>query len=311
MSREHILPAGRVHYRWNNALPPVLEIEPGDVVVYDLQEVSGGQITPASSAADLARMDRDRVYPLAGPLLVKDARVGDALEVEILELQPGDWGWTSFSPGSGLLPDDFPQPYLRIWDLTARMHAALRDDIHIPLDPFCGTMGVAPDEAGSYPVMPPGKFGGNMDIRHLGVGATLLLPVWVDGALFSCGDAHAVQGDGEVCISGIEAPMRARLRFGVRKGLRLPSPQFITPGPLTAKHDAKGYYATTGIAPDLMEGARAAVRTMIDHLVRTYRLSREDAYILCSVAVDLKISEVVDRPNWIVSAYLPRSIFRS
>jgi len=210
----------------------------------------------------------------------------------------------------GLLPDTFSLPYLRIWDLTSSTHAELRRDIRIPLDPFCGTMGVASDEAGSFPVMPPGKFGGNMDIRHLTVGAMLLLPVWVDGALFSCGDAHAVQGDGEVCISAIEAPMRARLRFGVRKGLHLPSPQFITAGPLTSKHDAKGYYATTGIAPDLMAGAQAAVRAMIDHLVRTYGLSREDAYVLCSVAVDLKISEVVDKPNWIVSAYLPMSIFR-
>ena len=210
----------------------------------------------------------------------------------------------------GLLPDTFSLPYLRIWDLTSGTHAELRTDIRIALDPFCGTMGVAPDEAGSFPVMPPGKFGGNMDIRHLTVGATLLLPVWVDGALFSCGDAHAVQGDGEVCISAIEAPMHARLRFGVRKGLGLSSPQFITPGPLTSKHDAKGYYATTGIAPDLMVGAQAAVRAMIEHLGRTCGLSREDAYVLCSVAVDLKISEVVDKPNWIVSAYLPMSIFR-
>ncbi len=309
MSREHVMPANRVHTKWDHTLPPALEIEPGDVVVYDLLEVSGGQITPASVAADLAQMDMDRVYPLAGPLFVKGARPGDALEVEILDLQPGGWGWTAILPGLGLLPE-FSQPYLKIWDLTSRVEAPLRPDIRVPLDPFCGTMGVATDEPGSFPVMPPGKFGGNMDIRHLNKGAMLLLPVWVDGALFSCGDAHAVQGDGEVCISAIEAPMHARLRFGVLKGFRIPSPQFVTPGSLTTKHDGKGYYATTGIAPDLMEGARAAVRAMIDHLGRTYRLSREDAYILCSVAVDLKISEVVDVPNWIVSAYLPLAIFR-
>lgn len=309
MGRELAMPDGHVHYRWDNALPPALEVEPGDTVHYDLQEVSGGQITQTSTVADLARMDMDRVYPLAGPVLVKGARPGDVLEVHILDLRPGDWGWTAIIPGLGLLAQDFTEPHLRIWDLRTGTDAALRDDIHILLDPFCGTMGVATDEAGTFPVMPPGKFGGNMDIRHLTRGTTLLFPVWVDGALFSCGDAHAVQGDGEVCISAIEAPMRATLRFGIRKGLRLPSPQFVTPGPLTSRHDAKGYYATTGIAPDLMEGARAAVRAMIDHLVRTYRLSREDAYILCSVAVDLKISEVVDVPNWIVSAYLPLSIF--
>ena len=308
MGREFTMPAGRVHYRWDNTLRPALEVDAGDVVHYDLQEVSGGQLTRGSTAAHLALMDMDRIYPLAGPVLVKGAKPGDALEVEILDLRPGDWGWTAIIPGLGLLPE-FTEPHLHLWDLTARTHAELRRDIRIPLDPFCGTMGVATDEAGTFPVMPPGKFGGNMDIRHLHPGTTLLLPVWVEGALFSCGDAHAVQGDGEVCISAIEAPMRGTLRFGLRKGLRLPSPQFKTAGPLVSKHDAKGYYATTGIGPDLMEGARAAVRAMIEHLMRTYRLNREDAYVLCSVAVDLKISEVVDQPNWIVSAYLPLSIF--
>ena len=309
MAREVELPSGRVHYRWDNALPPVAEVESGDVIFADLQEVSGGQITRSSTAADLNRMDSDRVYPLAGPVFVKGARRGDVLAVEILDLQPADWGWTSIIPGLGLLTEDFPDPYLKLWDLGARTHASLRHDIRIPLAPFLGTMGVAPEDRGSFPVMPPGKFGGNMDIRHLNVGATLLLPVWVEGALFSCGDAHAAQGDGEVCISAIETPMRARLRLSVRKGIQLPSPQFTTPGPLTSKVDARGYYATTGIGPDLMQGAKAAVRAMVDHLVGTYRLSRQDAYVLCSVAADLKISEIVDRPNWIVSAYLPMAIF--
>lgn len=307
--REHVFPAGRVHHRWDRSLAAPLEIAPGDAVAYELQEVSGGQITARSTAADLVRMDMGRTYPLAGPVFVNGARPGDVLEVTVVDLQPAAWGWTSISPGFGLLPDDFPEPYLRIWDLAAGTHTHLRRDIRIPLDPFLGTMGVAPDEPGAFPVMPPGKFGGNMDIRHLTAGSTLLLPVWVDGALFSCGDAHAVQGDGEVCISAIEAPMRAVLRFGLRRHVRISSPHFITPGTLTPKHDGKGYYATTGIAPDLMEGARAAVRSMVEHLVGTYHLSREDAYVLCSVAVDLKISEVVDKPNWIVSAYLPLAVF--
>jgi acetamidase/formamidase len=309
MGRDVELPSGRVHYRWDNTQPPVAEVESGDVIFCDLQEVSGGQIRRSSTAADLGRMDFDRAYPLAGPVFVKGARRGDALAVEILDLQPADWGWTSILPGLGLLTEDFSDPYLKIWDLSARTHAALRSDIRIPLAPFLGTMGVAPEDRGSFPVMPPGKFGGNMDIRHLNIGATLLLPVWVEGALFSCGDAHAVQGDGEVCISAIETPMRARLRLSVREGAQLPSPQFTTPGPLTAKFDGRGYYATTGIGPDLMQGAKAAVRAMVDYLVRTYRLSRQDAYVLCSVATDLKISEIVDEPNWIVSAYLPLALF--
>jgi acetamidase/formamidase len=262
------MPADRVHYRWDRSIPPVLEIEPGDVVIYDLREVSDGQLSPSATAHDLTRLDMTRVYPLAGPIAVKGAGPGDALEIEMLEFTGGRWGWSGINPGFGLLPEEATDP-----------------------------------------VMPPGRFGGNMDIRHLTQGATLFLPVLVDGALFSCGDPHAAQGDGEVCVSAIEAPMRARLRFAVRKGLSIPAPQFSVARPLTSKYDRRGYYATTGVEPDLMEAARAATRAMLDHLVRSYRLSRQEAYILCSVAVDLKISEVVDAPNWIVSAYLPLAIF--
>jgi acetamidase/formamidase len=309
MGREHFLPAEKVHFVWNNALPPALEIDPGDVVVYDLRDVTDNQITPASTADALTTLDWSRIYPLGGPVFVKGAKPGDVLEVEILDLHPKGWGWTGIIPGFGLLEEEFNKPYLRIWDLSPGDHTFLREDIRIPLDPFCGTMGVAPEEKGEFPVMPPGKFGGNMDIRHLTKGATLLLPVQVEGALFSCGDCHAAQGDGEVCVTGIEAPMHVALRFRVRKDRSIPEPQFLTPGPLTSKYDGKGYYATTGISPDLLEASRKAVRHMIDHLVHTYHLTPEDAYVLCSVAVDLKISEVVDKPNWIVSAYLPLSIF--
>jgi acetamidase/formamidase len=186
----------------------------------------------------------------------------------------------------------------------------MRKDIVIPLDPFCGVMGVCPAEPGEHNVLPPGRFGGNMDIRHLTKGSRLLLPVQVDGALFSAGDCHAAQGDGEVCVTGIESPMQFTLRFNVIKGANLPAPQFQVPGPLTSKHDRRGYYATTGVGPDLMQCAKDALRAMLDHMTRTYRLSREDAYVLASVVVDLKISEIVDAPNWIVSAYLPLSIFK-
>ena len=309
MGWEHVMPADRVHYRWDNAIPPVLEIEPGDEVIYDLREVSDGQINPGSTARDLPHLDMARVYPLAGPIAVKGARPGDVLEIEMLELTAGSWGWSGINPGFGLLPEEATEPYLHIWDLSEGVATELRPGIRIPLDPFCGTIGVAPEEPGSHSVMPPGRFGGNMDVRHLTRGSTLFLPVWVDGALFSCGDPHAAQGDGEVCVSAIEAPLQARLRFGLRKDQSIPGPQFSVTGPLTPKCDRRGYYATTGIGPDLMEAARAATRAMLDHLVRRYRLGRQEAYVLCSVAVDLKISEVVDAPNWIVSAYLPLAIF--
>ncbi len=309
MSREHVLEPTQTHYKWSRGNPPVAEIEPGDIVICDTQEVSDGQITPGSSAEDLTRMNLDKVYPLAGPVFIKGARPGDALEVEILELLPQAWGWTGIIPGLGLLSEDFETPYIKHWDLTNGRTTAFRPGITVPLEPFCGVMGVSPDDPGPLSVLPPGKWGGNMDIRHLNVGTTLLLPVWVDGGLFSCGDAHAAQGDGEVCVTGIEAPMHICLRIGVRRGYTIPSPQFITPGPLTSLYDRKGYYATTGIAPDLMRAAKDALRNMIAHLAQHHRMSPEEAYVLSSVVVDLKISEVVDAPNRIVSAYLPQAIF--
>jgi acetamidase/formamidase len=170
---------------------------------------------------------------------------------------------------------------------------------------------VAPADPGQIFVRPPGPFGGNMDIRHLHRGTTLYLPVQAPGALFSVGDCHAAQGDGEVCVTALEAPMGLTLRFDLRHAANLQGPRFRTSGPLNPRHETAGYYATTGIGPDLMEDARNAVREMIDWLTTEKRLAPEDAYLLCSAAGDLKISEVVDQPNWIVSFYMPLSIFPS
>ena len=185
----------------------------------------------------------------------------------------------------------------------------LREDIGIPIEPFLGTMGVCPAGANKQPVMPPGTFGGNMDTRQLVRGTTLFLPVQVEGALFSCGDAHAAQGDGEVCVTGIEAPMGAALRFTLQQGRRIPAPQFQTSGPLTPRVDGAGFYGTTGVGPDLYAAAQDAVRAMIVHLGDRYDLSAEDAYVLSSLCVDLKISEIVDAGQFVVSAVLPLAIF--
>src|SRR5262249_46241569 len=161
------------------------------------------------------------------------------------------------------------------------------DDVMIPIEPFFGTMGVCPAGATQQAVMPPGLFGGNMDIRQLVRGATLYLPVHVDGALFSCGDAHGAQGDGEVCVTGLEAPMFASLRFTLEKGRSIPGPQYRTPGPLTPRVDSAPFYATTGIGGDLYVAAQDAVRAMVDHIAADHSLSREDAYLLSSLVVDL------------------------
>ena len=172
-----------------------------------------------------------------------------------------------------------------------------------------GTMGVCPADASAVAVMPPGRFGGNMDTRQLVRGTTLYLPVEVEGANFSTGDAHGCQGDGEVCVTGLEAPMYASLRFYVEKGRSIPSPQYRTaPGPLTPRVDGGAFYGTTGVGPDLYKGAQDAVRAMIDHITGITSLSPEDAYLLCSLCVDLKISEIVDAGEYIVSAVLPEAV---
>lgn len=307
--KTHHLGSDKVHYRWDKSTKPALEIEAGDTVVFELREVSDGQITPNSKAEDLRSLDFDKLYPLAGPVYVRNAEPNDTLEVEILSLTPKNWGWTGFLPELGLLSEDFSYTYIKHWDLSNHKTAELRLGVVVPLDPFCGVMGVAPREQGSFHPLPPGTFGGNMDIRHLNAGNILLLPVWNEGALFSCGDCHSAQGDGEVCVTGIESPMEVQLRFNIIKNRSIPSPQFMTKGPLTSKYDSKGYHATTGISNDLMNSAKLAVRGMIDYLTSTHHLTRDEAYVLCSVAADLKISEIVDKPNWIVSCYVPLSVF--
>ncbi len=210
-----------------------------------------------------------------------------------------------------MLADEFPEAALKIWHLEggAEGFAEFAPGIRVPLAPFCGEIGLAPAAPGALSTIPPYHHGGNMDTKHITKGAKLFLPVQVPGALFSMGDGHAAQGDGEVCGTAIETPMRAIVRLTVRKDVRVPEPQFLTGGPLTPRTNTAPYYATDGIGPDMVEATRNAIRHMIDHIQRTYGLSRSDAYMLCSVAVDLKLSEVVDMPNWLVSAFLPQSIF--
>jgi acetamidase/formamidase len=298
------------HAFWDRSLPPRVEIAPGDTVVFETQEASAGQITPKSKSAALATLSFEPIHPLTGPVFVRGAVPGDALEIEVVSLKHKGWGWNAVIPGFGLLADDFSAPYLHHYQLT-RTGCVFRKDIVIPYEPFCGVMGVAPSEPGRLITIPPRANGGNIDIRHLTPGSRLYLPVLVEGALFSCGDCHSAQGDGEVNGTGIETPMTVTLTFNVVKRARLAELRFTTPPrqPLT-RAGAAGYYVTTAHGPDLFKNAQTAIRYMIDHLAARHRMSREQAYCLCGAAVDLKISEIVDAPNWIVSAYLPLAIFK-
>src|SRR3954470_16578274 len=251
MPRTHHLPDEQIHFTWDTANDPVLTIDSGDTVVVWTRDVSDNQIGPDSDAGVIAGLEWNRVYPRPGPTAIHGARPGDTLAVEILDIHTQGWGWTAVLPGLGLLSEDFPDAYLRVFDLSHGDVAYLRNDIAIPLEPFFGTMGVCPADASAQPVMPPGTFGGNMDTRQLVAGTTLSLPVQVEGALFSCGDAHGCQGDGEVCVTGLEAPMYGALRFSVESGRSIPGPQFQTSGPLTPSVDFGGWYGTTGVGGDL------------------------------------------------------------
>src|SRR5438552_3106122 len=309
MARTHRLDSTQAHYAWDNALPPRLEVDPGDTVVFDTRAAADFYYSRASTHADVLARGPFRGHPLTGPVRVRGARPGDALVVEVLEMRPAlDFGWTAIRPGRGLLPvEDFPKPYLQIWDLSDGTHARSERGLAIPMQPFPGVMGVALDEPGAHSTMPPRKNGGNMDVKQLVVGATLMLPVWVEGALFSVGDGHGAQGDGEVCVTAVEMAARVTLRLGLEPARFLKEPQFRTAGtPAGAQGPC---FATTAHGPDLFACAQQAIRYMIDHLVAERGLSREEAYVLSSVAVDLRISEIVDAPNWIVSAFLPESIF--
>jgi acetamidase/formamidase len=299
------------HLGWDNSLQPAMRIAPGTSLEFEVADASGGQISPESTAADVGRMDFAKVNPVSGPIFIEGAEPGDVLKVTLLSFAPSGWGWTANIPGFGLLPEDFKEAALHLWryDPKTLAPALFGRWAKVPLKPFTGTIGLAPAEPGRHSVVPPRRVGGNMDIRDMSQGTELFLPIEVAGALFSVGDTHAAQGDGEVGGTAIESPMRVAIQFDLLKNVRLAFPRFKTPGPVTRHLDAKGYEVTTGIGPDLMEGARAALRSMVDLLTRQHGMPAVDAYLLCSVCGDLRISEIVDMPNWTVSFYFPRVVF--
>ena len=303
---DHTIHRQHVHVGWDNSIEPVLTVAPGESVTFETVDSSGGQLSAASTLADLAALDFGRVNPVTGPVRVDGAEPGDSLVVTLLDYEPSGWGWTANIPGFGLLADQFPEPALCLWkyDATTLEPALHGSGARVPLKPFAGTIGLAPAEDGRHSVVPPRRVGGNMDIRDMAAGTTLHLPVEC-----SVGDTHACQGDGEVCGTAIESPMSVAVRFDLVKGEGLRFPRYTTPGPVARHLDADGYEVTTGIGPDLMQGARDAVAGMIDLLCRQHGMAAVDAYMLCSVCGDLRISEIVDQPNWLVSFYFPRRVF--
>ena len=297
------------HLAWDPAIPPVASVPSGAVVDVDCLDASNGQITADSTTASLDTLEFESVDQVTGPVAVEGAAPGDTLQVDLLDFAPADWGWTASIPGFGLLADEFPNGHLKITRLPSDAgQVEFWPGIRIPLAPFCGEIGVAP-ETGPRSTIPPDLHGGNMDTRHLVAGSTLYLPIFHAGANFSIGDGHATQGDGEVSGTAIETPMRALVRLTVRKDVRVTGPEFLAAPDPNAELRNGPRYATDGIGPDLLEAARDALRRMIEWLGRKHGLDPVEAYLLCSVAIDLRISEIVDVPNFVVTAHCPLGIF--
>jgi acetamidase/formamidase len=311
MATTHHVSNTQVHYKWNRDLPPAIEIDPGDTVIFDTPEITRNQITKDSTVEAVEKLDFGLIHQIAGPVAIRGAEPGDTLVVNIVEVKPKDWGWTAIIPGFNLLSEDeaFQTPYLKIWDLTKGNIAEFKQGIEIPFEPFCGVMGLAMAEPGEHTTVPPSRVGGNIDIRQLTNGSTLRMPVLVPGVLFSCGDCHAAQGDGEVCGTGIEVEALVTLTFDLIKRQEIPELSFHKPGNMTASWNDKGWECRTAHGPDLWTSTQQATRYMIAYLVKEHGLTQHEAFALCSIAMDLKISEVVDAPNWIVTACLPLGIF--
>ncbi|MBI3969087.1 MAG: acetamidase/formamidase family protein [Chloroflexi bacterium] len=288
--------------RWNNQYQPVLTIDPGDTVVFETLDASEDQLRLDFTAADVLTMDRGKSHCLTGPVAVRGADPGDVLAVHIEEIIPRTYGFNYSRPGAGGLPDDFAEPWIRAltWEPGAT-RVRFAPGIEIPLRPFLGVMGVAPAADGEFRTFAPGPHGGNLDNKELVAGATLYLPVWVPGALFATGDGHATQGDGEVSVTAIECGMeRVQLRFELRKGGNLPRPQAETPT----------HFITMGLDEDLDEAARQALRDMIAYLGATRAMQPLEAYGFCSLAVDLRVTQIVNGVKG-VHAMLPKSVFTS
>ena len=347
------------HNRWHPAIPAVLEVEPGENVVFQLRDGLDVQIRPDATTGDVIAMDVNRGHPMTGPVCIRGAEPGDLLDVDILHISPADWGFTIIMPQLGALGHRFGEPFVVKWDLRGGVaRSAELPGVAIPGEPFLGVIGVAPspervrqfaareqalldtgalvmppDPRSAVPragvaatdglrTVPPRENGGNMDIKQLTEGTRVTFVVEVPGALLSVGDPHFAQGDGESCGVAIEMAAETTLRFGLRKAERVswrptnPVFEFTTP---TGKAPAgRRYIATTGISLDrdgsnhfldVFMAARNALDELVNYLVAERGYTENQAYVLVSVAADLKISEIVDVPNALVSAALPLDIF--
>jgi len=297
---DFVLRSDQTHNRFSRRIEPAVRVPSGSIIEAFAHEATGGQFTIDST--DPTDVNMDLVHTLTGPVYVEGAERGDILAVDLLEIEASDWGWMADIPDFGVLIDDFSKTKVMKTFVLDKAKGAVdfAEGIRVPLRPFAGVMGVAPDTDEMLDTGPPRANGGNLDNPHLVVGTTVYFPVFAPGALFSIGDGHAAQGLGEVAGTGMETPMRFVFRVTVIKNRR----------PIQeVQYETDAYYATTGFATTLEGAAKKATRYMIDYLVEVKGMTREDAYMLCSLAGDLEIAEAVDTPNMLVVMHLPKSIF--
>jgi acetamidase/formamidase len=298
---QYSLSSKQTHNKFSRSIAPVLNVKSGAVIEFFTEEATDGQLNPGSTVEDLSKLSFDPIHPLTGPVFVEEAEPGDVLAVTLHKIEIGDWGWTAIIPGFGFLAEDFKEPYLKTYTFNKDdKKVKFNDHIHIPVKPFAGVLGVAPDTDSLLSTIPPRANGGNMDDPNMTEGTTVYLPVFVKGALFSIGDAHVTQGLGEVCGTAVEAPMRFIVEMNLIKGKRkIQEPQYET----------DVYYATTGFDTTIDGATKKAVRYMIEYLVSEHGMDRNDAYALCSLAGDLHIAEVMDMPHMLVSMHINKSLF--
>jgi acetamidase/formamidase len=315
--RMHDLPLAPQNVHWgyyDSRVKPAVRVASGDRVRFEtmvargverlkLAGVSDADIPESMRAVEAAVKERGPgPHPMTGPIYVEGAEPGDTLEVHLLTidfLHP--YGVAAFSPGGGVLPDEFPYAHQQLirWSPGATS-VEFRPGVRLTFAPFFGSIGVAPPPlSGRLSSTPPGWHGGNLDNKDLIAGSIVYLPVHVPGALLSIGDGHAMQGDGEVTGAALETSLRGTIEVRVRKGQQIKWPRAETPT----------HYMTMGLDPDLDEATRLATREMVDYLAAEKKLSRQDAYVLCSLAVDLRVTQAVDGTKG-VHALIAKAVFK-
>ena len=297
---DYTLTADQTHNKFSSTIKPVLRVKSGAVIEVYTEEASDQELNFNSTKESIATINSDLIHPITGPVFIEDAEPGDIITVNLLEIEIGDWGWLGIFPGFGILDQEFTQPYLKTFKLDDKKRTInFQDHINVKLKPFPGVMGVAPPTEELLTTIPPRANGGNMDNPFLVEGTLVHFPVFVKGGLFSIGDCHAIQGQGEVCGTAIEAPMRIVYRITLEKGGRtIPEPEY----------ENNDYYAVTACGTTLIEASKKATKYMVNYLEKEFYLSREEAYLLCSIAGDLHIAEVVDLPNYLVSMHISKEV---